>query len=484
MSAESSLTPRIALLSCYELGHVPLGLAGPVGVLQAEGFPVYAADTAVCAPDEDIIATSCLVAISAPMHTALRLAVRLARHVRSVNPAAHIVFYGLYAELNREGLREFADSCLGAEFERDLVRLAHAVFRRPTGVLPRNVRFVPTAAARTSVEARRTRRLNRATVLSAAPDRLAVPRHSGHVQFTDGTRTVPAASTATTRGCRYLCRHCPLPAAYRGTFYALPIPGVLTDIDALVAGGAGHITFADPDFLNTPRRALIIARAMHKAHPEITFDYTARIDHLQRFSSTVDELQNCGNQFVVSAIESFSNVVLERLHKGHTRADALSVIRSFRRRSLALRPSFVPFTPWETRAGLREIVNVIDGEGLINAVDPVQYGLRLLLPPGSLLLDLPDMQRQLRGFDTERFTWRWVHPDPEMDELQVHIADCTARDADAGAPIPATFARICELIRGKRATSRKYARAPGITSFCGHATADGNVPRLTESWFC
>src|SRR5690348_8407614 len=101
----------ILLISCYELGHQPLSLASPLAVLRRAGFAPAVVDTSVGELDDDAIRAARLVAISVPMHTALRLGARVAERVHTVNAAAHICFYGLYASLNGDYLlRQRADS--------------------------------------------------------------------------------------------------------------------------------------------------------------------------------------------------------------------------------------------------------------------------------------------------------------------------------------------------------------------------------------
>ncbi len=94
----------ILLISCYELGHQPLGLASPMGFLNRAGFAPVGMDIARGSLDEESVRRAKFVGISAPMHTALRLGVQFAKRVRSINPRCHICFYGLYAPLNAEYL--------------------------------------------------------------------------------------------------------------------------------------------------------------------------------------------------------------------------------------------------------------------------------------------------------------------------------------------------------------------------------------------
>jgi hypothetical protein len=244
---------------------------------------------------------------------------------------------------------------------------------------------------------------------------------------------------------------------------------VARDMDAVVARGARHITFADADFLNGPTHALRVARELHRRHAGVTFDYTAKIEHLLRHDDAVAELQDLGSLFVVSAVESFHDEVLRRLHKGHTAQDALAVIRRFRARALVLRPSLVPFTPWETRRSLTTLFETVAGEGLVEAIDPVQYSIRLLIPEGSLLIG--DDSLALGAFDPVRFSYAWSHPDPGMDELQRALAamagDAASRHEDAHAVFGRMFAAVAP------------GRAPAAVS-----GRRGPTPRLTEDWFC
>ncbi|HEX5131431.1 MAG TPA: CUAEP/CCAEP-tail radical SAM protein [Candidatus Krumholzibacteria bacterium] len=452
---------EVLLVSCYELGHEPLGLVVPAGLLARAGIRARLLDLAVEEFDADAVRGASLVGISVPMYTALRLGMRVARRVRAVNPRAHICFYGLYAGLNRDHLLgDLADSCLGAEFELPLLGLARRILSAPQSD-PRTM-VDPTDADPS------LRSPGRDVSLRPARDALSHRTHYAHLALGDARHEVGYLQT--TRGCKHLCTHCPLPPAYAGTFYAIPEQDVLADIDTLVARGARHITFADPDFLNGPGHALRITRAMAARHPGLTFDYTAKIEHLLRSPEIVDELQTLGSVFVVSALESMNNEVLRHLHKGHTRADALAVIRRFRARGLALRPSLVPFTPWETRASFTELLDTVASEGLVDAIDAVQYSIRLLLPAGSLLLDDPTVTCLLDGFDPAAPGHRWHHPDPEMDALQASIARIAEESGRNEIGARAAFASVCDRV------------SPGWSPTA--TRAPGPAPRLTESWFC
>ena len=118
----------IVLISCYELGHQPLGLALPLGFLERAGFAPVALDIARDKLDEQLLARAEFVGISVPMHTAMRLGVRVAQRVRHINPRCHVCFYGLYSTLNADYLLDnYADSIVGGEYEAALVSLIEAL---------------------------------------------------------------------------------------------------------------------------------------------------------------------------------------------------------------------------------------------------------------------------------------------------------------------------------------------------------------------
>ena len=124
------------------------------------------------------------------------------------------------------------------------------------------------------------------------------------------------------RGCNHLCRHCPIPPVYGGRFFVVPQDVVLADARRRVDAGAAHLTLGDPDFLNGPRHAVAVARALHAAFPDVSFDFTAKVEHLLKHRALLPELRALGCAFVVSAAESLSDTVLahlERVTRGRRR---------------------------------------------------------------------------------------------------------------------------------------------------------------------
>ncbi len=115
----------VLLISTYDMGRQPFGLASPAAWLREAGVEVVCVDLTRERLPQDAVKAATMVAFFLPMHTATRLALPVIDRVRRSNPAARVVAYGLYAPLNDALLRERGvDVVLGGEFEEDLVRVA------------------------------------------------------------------------------------------------------------------------------------------------------------------------------------------------------------------------------------------------------------------------------------------------------------------------------------------------------------------------
>lgn len=459
---------RILLISCYELGHQPMGLALPLGFLEASGYHPAVVDVSVDSLDSARISGARLAAISVPMHTALRIGVRVARRIRRENPGCHICFHGHYALLNSRFLLDTcADSILAGECEESLVALARALaegsdLAAVAGLAQRGKQPGPILTRQSFVQ----------------PSRQGLRTLEEYASLEMNGRLHRAGYVEASRGCLHLCRHCPIPPVYEGRFFVVPGDLVLGDIRRQVEMGAVHITFGDADFLNGPGHALALAREMHRLFPSLTFDFTAKIEHLLKHRALLPELWRLGAVFVVSAVESLSDTVLQILDKGHSRADVTQALDLCREAGLVLRPSLLPFTPWSELSDYRELLEFVESEDLVEAVDPVQLSVRLLIPPGSLLLQHPGLAPHLGELDPEAFGYAWKHPDPRMDFLQRRVAATVERAAHFQEPAQETY----EKIRGdyfEISGERAGFSIPGR----GHASTR-RLPRLTESWFC
>ncbi len=450
---------KAVLLSTYELGRQPFGLASPAAWLAEAGAQVSVNDLAVEALDEAAVRAAGLIAVYVPMHTATRLAGLLAQRLRALNAAAHLCFYGLYAPMNAGFLRALgAETIVGGEFEAPLV----ALYERLTG-------------SPTSGESGESGDGQADVVL--AKQRFRVPERGGlpplenyaHLEIGGATRVV--GYTEASRGCKHLCRHCPVVPVYQGQFRVVERTVVMEDIRRQVAAGARHITFGDPDFFNGPGHAIALARAFHAAFPDLTYDVTIKIEHLLSAERHLPTLADTGCLFVTTAVESIDDRVLALLDKGHTRADFVRAVTLARAAGLTLSPTFIPFAPWTTAAGYLELLEALVELDLIAEVAPVQLAIRLLVPRGSLLLAVPEMQRHLGPFDDAALCYPWTHPDPAIDRLQARVMGIV--EEGTGRARSEVFAELWRAAH--EACGRPAPALPGTAR---------DTPQMSEPWYC
>jgi radical SAM superfamily enzyme YgiQ (UPF0313 family) len=458
----------IVLISTYEMGRQPFGLASPAAWLRRAGAHVGCLDLALERLDADAIARADLIAFYVPMHTATRLAASFVERVRRLNPRAHLCFYGLYAPVNEAYLRQIgADTILGGEFEAGLVALAERLAGDEVGLAPDRPQPEPTVA------------LQRQQFLVPERDSLPGLRRYAHVTMPDGRMRVTGYTEAS-RGCKNLCRHCPIVPVYGGRFFVVQPEVVLADIERQVEAGAEHITFGDPDFFNGPTHAMRIVAALHERFPDVTYDVTIKVEHLLKHQAHLPALRETGCLFVTSAVEAVDDRILETFDKHHTRADFLRVVALFRQIGLALNPTFVTFNPWISLPGYKDLLQVILDNDLVGSVSPIQYAIRLLIPAGSRLLELPFVQEFVEPFDPAALAYPWTHPDPHMDRLHAEVMALVGGQGAMPEDRFATFAKIWGLTE---AAAGETARDPFALAATG-ALSREPIPHLSEPWYC
>ncbi len=498
---------RIVLISTYELGRQPFGLVSPAAWLRGRGHTVTCFDLTRQGLDSWVVGAAELIAIYLPMHTATRLACKLIPSLRAQNSGVHICCYGLYAPMNAEYLRSLGvGTILGGEFEGELVRLAErlgvadgppnvseppaggdALKRTPTTfVASRSELEKPQGSEDSALRYREwdapasAGRLKHAPTTQLEPMislerlRFEVPDRAGlapigkyaHLVLPGGGYRV-VGSTEASRGCKHLCRHCPIVPVYNGVFRIVDRDVVLADVRQQVAAGAQHISFGDPD-------AMELVEAFHSEFPTVTYDVTIKIEHLRKQEQHLARLRDTGCLFVISAVESVDDGILERLDKGHTREDFLYVARKFRELGMTLHPTFVPFTPWTTLDGYLDLLRVLAAEELIENVAPIQLGIRLLIPEGSRLLELEEVRRGVGAFDAESLVYPWRNADARVDALSETVQSIAAEADRKKESRGVAFGRIWEAAH----------LAAGIDAPTPRIAGGRGVPFLSEPWYC
>jgi radical SAM superfamily enzyme YgiQ (UPF0313 family) len=453
---------KIVLISTYELGRQPFGVVSPAAWLRAAGHEVVCLDLTRESLDEGAVRAAELIAIYLPMHTATRLAAKLIPTLRGMNGGARLCCYGLYAPMNGEYLRGLGvGTILGGEFEAELVKLAE--------------RIGATAKSGEGLASQTEKEISLERLEFLVPDRAGMPaiEKYAHLILPGGGYRV-VGSTEASRGCKHLCRHCPIVPVYDGVFRIVARDVVMADVRQQIAAGAGHISFGDPDFFNGIKHALGLMEEFHREFPDVTYDVTIKIEHLKKYEKEVSTLRETGCLFVISAVEAVDDAILARLDKGHTREDFVLVARKFRELGMTLHPTFVAFTPWTTLEGYLDLLRVIVAEDLVENVAPVQLGIRLLIPEGSRLLELAETRELVGAFDAESLVYPWRNVDERVDRLSETV-QAIAADADAKKQSRSeAFARVWAA-----AHEAAGVAAPELRLGAGRA-----VPFLSEPWYC
>ncbi|HXS95763.1 MAG TPA: CUAEP/CCAEP-tail radical SAM protein [Candidatus Limnocylindrales bacterium] len=437
---------RVVLISTYELGRQPFGLASPAAWLRAQNHEVTVVDLSCTRLPTDAIAAAEGIAFFLPMHTATRLFLAAVERVRDINTHAKLCAYGLYAPLNERVLRHAGvETIIGGEFENGLVEWARGG-RARAGVSLERLHFI-------------------------TPDRTGLPPLGAYAKLVanGGTRTV--GYTEASRGCKHLCRHCPVVPVYNGTFRVVQRDVVIADIRQQVAAGAGHITFGDPDFFNGPGHAVAIVEALHREWPRLSYDVTIKVEHLLKHRDLIPVLRETGCAFVISAVESLDDAVLEKLAKGHTRADFEEALRLMRAAELPMSPTFIPFTPWTTRDSYREFLRALAGLDLVDQIAPIQLAIRLLIPEGSRMLELKEIRAIIQPFDMRALTYPWRHEDPWLDTLAHRVQETIKREERHHVGRESIFRKVWDL-----AETGDWVDRP--------MQARATIPYLTEPWYC
>ncbi len=450
---------KLLLLSTYELGHQPFGLASPAAWLRDAGFSVEVRDLSVQTVEDSALQQAEIVAVYVPMHTATRLAIPLLQRIKKVNPRAAIICYGLYAVLNEKHLRaKGAERIISGEFERELVESCLQIASENT------TRKNPVVS---------TERLQ-----FKVPDRNRLPglEEYAHIIDSNGQSRI-AGYTEASRGCKYKCRHCPIVPVYNGRFRIVQPEIVLADIEQQIKAGAQHITFGDPDFFNAPSHGLAIVEAMHRRYPDIRFDVTIKIEHILRYRRHLPALRENGCAFIVSAVEALDDRVLDLLQKGHSAADFHAAVKIMTDNGLIISPTFIPFHPRTTRASYFNFLKQVAELNLIENTASIQLAIRLLLPEGSPLLQLDEIKPYVTGFSSERLCHKWTHPDPSVDELHRTVLNMV----ENGTLRKHSRTRLFQdILKTAAEFAGEHVKPSEFSGFTSRAT----IPYLTEPWYC
>jgi ubiquinone/menaquinone biosynthesis C-methylase UbiE/N-acetylglutamate synthase-like GNAT family acetyltransferase/pyruvate-formate lyase-activating enzyme len=401
---------QVALISTYETGFQPLIVSTAAASLLQNGITPDVYDLYLDRSDKTGIQNHEFFGIGLTLFDSLQGGVAIAEEIREKNPGAHICFYGPYADLNKDRLLRYGDSCILGDWERPIARLTQAVLSG-NGKDWTQVDQVYSLA-------------NRSAKAAFDRDCCVVPaRHlfspiytytNTFIEYIMGRKMV-AGNVETTRGCHHKCKFCSVYAT-SGTKMKFTDPAVImADVDQLVKAGVEHITFVDAEFFNNIKFSLDIVHQIHDKYPRLTYDFTTRIDHVVENEAAIPEFKQTGCIAITTSIEFPREDILKKLEKGINLEHILKGMEILKQNEIKVHTTFVTFNPWVDLEGLMNLSHFIKTNHLEDVIDPIQYETRLHLYKGSPLLK----DKTLSGITIHEqdFHYEWEHPDPRVDEI-------------------------------------------------------------------
>jgi len=401
---------QVALISTYETGFQPLIISTAAAALLQNDITPAVYDLYMDKSDRSGIMDHEFYGIGLTLFDSLQGGVAIAAEIRAENPDAHICFYGPYADLNKERLMRYGNSCILGDWERPLTRLARVVLAGNDKEWTRMPRVYSLANRGAKAEYDRS--------YCVVPARhLLPPIHTYSNTFIENIldRKMAVGNVETTRGCHHKCKFCSVYAT-SGTKVKFADPEVImADVDQLVKQGVEHITFVDAEYINNIKFSLDIVNRIHDKYPQLTYDFTTRIDHVVENEAAISEFKNTGCIAITTSIEFPRKDILEKLDKGITSQHILKGMEILKRNEIKVHTTFVTFNPWTDLEGLMNLSFFIKDNDLEDVIDPIQYETRLHIYKGSPLLN--DGTLSGLTLHEQDFHYEWEHPDPQVEEV-------------------------------------------------------------------
>jgi len=460
LTAIQSQRLKVIALSFYDLGHQPLSLAAAAAILKSYNCDFSLIDLSNSQLNKENIRAADIILLSVPMHTAARMATSILPELKNLNSNAHISAFGLYAIQLEDALSEkLLDSVFVGEFEPSLKLLIEDHLDKYTGGQQSLIWDKPKTD------------FSRQNFL--VPERTSLPDLDVYAKVIHYDSEKLTGYIETSRGCAHVCSHCPVTAVYKGKFRIIDEQSILLDVDNLINQGAEHITFGDPDFFNAPKHSLKIASLIKAKYPKITFDATIKVEHILEYKNLIKSLDELGFIYIISAFESTSDIVLKNLKKNHNLYDMHHVIEICKNANLFIKPTWIPFTPWMLNSDYASMINFIIENELVELTPRIQYGIKLLIPKYSALLEDDSLDSFDIKYSSDALNHEWEHVDRSIEKLYSMVSELILSSMSHKSPKGQFFQNLCSLV--EVITHEKISSCTKVST-----TRLGS----TENWYC
>lgn len=403
---------KYLVASTFEGGYQPLNAISATTALLDADIEAQLIDIYVEGLALERFSDADLVFICVPLFDSLTAGTQLAKQLKEAKPSQKICFFGQYATINAKSLAsKYGDYAIAGEWEKPIVSLA----KHLSGEQGQDLRGVID----------RTRGLSSEIVVPQLirdgfrlPRRdLAPPLHKypqPQLEKLLGEKKV-VGGVEGSRGCHHKCSYCSVYAAYDGKVLLVSDDLVERDVTNLVAQGMTHLTFTDADFFNAKKHGLKIIRTLHSQFPDLTYDFTTRVDHILENKDAIKEMGQLGLAFITTALEFPKQEVLDQVFKEMNVPMIEEALAFLKEAGVKVNPTFITFNPWVSLEDMAELHDFIARNELENIVDPIQFETRLHLYKGLPLFN-NDTVKELQ-LEEHEFHFDWQHADSRLDKL-------------------------------------------------------------------
>jgi hopanoid C-3 methylase len=398
------------VVSIFEGGYQPLNALTGLAALRQAGHDTDFIDAYVDGIDIERLKAYDIIIFPVPLFDSLMSAIRACVDLDRAGSTAQRVMFGQYATINAPYLSQtYADHVVSGEWEVPLVSLLN----RQRGAAEPTVNVYSRGKElESSIAMLKLRGTMARPMRDAAPRLDKYPQP--HLTQLLGEKKI-VGGLELTRGCHHKCTYCSVYSAYDGKVLLGEVEEIVADIDTLIEQGMEHLTFIDAEFFNATRRSFDALARIHARHPQLTFDFTTRVDHILHNRDRLKDLHDQGVRVITSALEFPNDEVLRQVRKEVTVEDLKTSVALVQGSGITLNPTFIMFNPWVGLEDFARFNDFLVETQMEDAVDPVQYETRLHLYKGSPLLR-NDTIRALR-LEEREFHYDWLHPDPRVDDL-------------------------------------------------------------------
>ena len=190
----------------------------------------------------------------------------------------------------------------------------------------------------------------------------------------------PFMNLMTSRGCPYRCAFCLWPQSMYGHKQRFrSLDNVFEEIDFLVRTyGVKELNIDDGTFTTNKKRVMAFCKRLREKPYKIIWTCNGRVDNID--DEMLSEMKKSGCKMIRLGVESGSQRVLDRIHKGLTLQQIEKGVRRVKKSGIQALGGFMFGFPYDTRKTVEETIRFAQQL----SPDQVQFSINMSYPGTSL----------------------------------------------------------------------------------------------------